>query len=133
KARQRVRQRRDVLRTGRQREWIIDERRATFDRADRSFGYAAKLDDPLGDQVDVSLDGFVDFVEQLMESDERRALHIPMRLLALRLQVDALGEALVEERYHLDACRFRQIVLRRKQPRWFALAARRQGLLFGHA
>jgi len=46
---------------------------------------AADLDDALGDQIYVTLDVLVDVVEQLVEADERRAFHIPMRLLALSL------------------------------------------------
>src|SRR5882762_10323401 len=119
-----------MLAARRQRERIVDERGATLDHTDRSFRDPAELDDPLGDQVDVSLDGFVDLVEQLVKSDERRTLHVPMRLLALRLQVDALGEALVEERNDLEAYRFGQIMLRREKPCWFAGTACRDGLLF---
>src|SRR3989442_845547 len=54
-----------------------------------------------------------------------------MRLLALRLQVNALGQALVEQRNHVDARCFGKIVLCLKQPRWLARAGRRHGLLGG--
>src|SRR5204863_9830901 len=103
------------------------------DYADRAFGNAAELDDPLGDQIHVAFDRLVDVVEQLVKSDERRALHVPVRLLALCLQIDALGEALVEERNHLETDRLRQIILRRVEPRRFALAPGRHGRLLGDA
>jgi len=40
-----------------------------------------------------------------------------MRLLALRLEVDGFGEALIEQPDHLDAARFGQVILRRIQLR----------------
>src|SRR5213083_124806 len=88
----RVRQRRHVLRSGRETEGIVDEGGALRDDPHRTLGNAAELHDPLGEQVRVLLDVLGDLVEQLMEGDERGALHVPVRLLALRLQIDAVGE-----------------------------------------
>src|SRR2546422_5752777 len=51
-----------------------------------------------------------------MKRDEGGPLHVPVGLLALRLQVDAVGEALVEEPYHLAPGGLRQIVLRGIEP-----------------
>ena len=47
-----------------------------------------------------------------MERDERGTFDVPVRLLALGLQVDPVGESLVEQRDHLGAGRLRKIVLR---------------------
>ena len=62
-------------------------------------------------QIDVLLDILVDLVEQLVQRDERRALHVPVGLLALGLQVDAVGQALVQQLDDLDPARLGQIVL----------------------
>src|SRR5437899_411277 len=46
-----------------------------------------------------------------MEGDERRALHVPVGLLALGLEVDAVGEALVQQPDRLEAGGLGQVVL----------------------
>src|SRR5216110_833697 len=71
----------------------------------------------LGDQIHVFLHVFIDVIEQLVERDERRALHVPVRLLALRLEIDRLGEALIEQPDHFDSGFFGQVVLGRIQLR----------------
>src|SRR5438552_12978043 len=109
----RVRQRRHVLRTGGERQRIVNEGRPSLNDAHGPFGDAAELDDSLGDQIHVRLDVFVDLVKQLVERDERGAFHVPVSLLALCLQVDAVGEALIEQPDRLEPPGLRQIVFRR--------------------
>ena len=65
----------------------------------------------LRDQVDILLDVFVHFVEELVKSDEIRTLDVPVRLFALGLQIDCVGESCVENVDHLAANGFGQIVL----------------------
>ena len=69
----------------------------------RALGDAAELHRPLGDVVHVVLDVLVDLVEQLVQGDEVRPLDVPVGLLGLRLQVDAVGQPGVEQLDHLDA------------------------------
>jgi hypothetical protein len=57
----------------------------------------AELNEPLCEEVDVVLDVAVYVVEELMERDEARSLHIPVRMLALGLKVDRVGETLIQE------------------------------------
>jgi hypothetical protein len=47
-----------------------------------------------------------------MEGDEVRALDVPVRLLGLRLEVDAVRQPRVEQLDRLDTSRLRKIVLR---------------------
>ena len=101
-----------MLGAGREPEGIVHERGAVRHDAHRALGNAPELYDPLGDQIDVVLDVLVDLVEQFVQRDEGRALHVPVGLLALRLQVDALGEPLIEEPHRLAPAGLRQIVLR---------------------
>src|SRR4030095_5894527 len=80
----------------------------------------------------ILLDILVDLVEQLVQRDERGPFHVPVGLLALRLQVDAIGEALIEQLDRLSAGGLREIVLggvqaARVGPRVRALARRRLG------
>ena len=67
----------------------------------RPLGYAAELHRPLGDVVHVVLHLLVDLVEQLVQGDEVRPLDVPVGLLGLRLQVDAVGQPRVEQLDHL--------------------------------
>ena len=78
----------------------------------RPLGHAAELHRPLGDLVHVFLHLLVDLVEQLVQGDEVRPLDVPVGLLGLRLQVDAVGQPCVEQLDHLDAGRLGQVVLR---------------------
>jgi hypothetical protein len=99
------------------RERVLGQRRTLRHGARRAFGHATELGDALGNQVDVLLDGLVDLVEELVERDELRPLHVPMRLLAHRLEVDAVSEPLVEEPDDLGACGRREVVFRREETR----------------
>ena len=84
--------------------------------ASGAFGDAAELDHPLGQQIDVLLHVLVDFVEQLVQGDELRALHVPVGLLALGLEIDAVGEPPVEQLGDLGPGLHREVVLGREQP-----------------
>jgi hypothetical protein len=79
------------------------------------YGHTAELHSSFGDGVHVILNVLVDFVEQFVQSDERRALDVPMRLLCLRLQVDSVGQSRVQQIDRLHTNFFREIVLCLKQ------------------
>src|SRR5260370_37452472 len=85
---------------------VFGERRSLRDGPRRAFDHPAQLDGPLGDQVDVLFDVVVHLVEQLKEGDEMRPLHVPMRLLRLRLQIYGVGEPRVAQVDHLPPRRF---------------------------
>jgi len=55
----------------------------------------AKLNRPFGNQVDVVFDTFVHLIEELMQCDEVRPLDIPVRVFAMQLQINGLGEGCV--------------------------------------
>ena len=76
----------------------VDSRSATFDlgRRRQSLSDASELHDAFREQVDdVVSHGLVDLIEQLMERDEVCALDVPMRLLALEREVDAITSSLI--------------------------------------
>src|SRR5207237_6402834 len=54
----------------------------------------------------------VHLVEELMQGDEVRPFHVPMRLLGLRLQVDGIRQPRVAQFDHLAPRAFGQVVLR---------------------
>src|SRR5438046_4893018 len=78
----------------------------------RALGNAAELHCPLGDVVHVVLYFLVDPVEQLVQGDEVRPLDVPVGVLGLRLQVDAVGQASDEQFDSLDAGGLGEAVLR---------------------
>src|SRR5260221_8149960 len=95
--RQRARQRVRVIAPGNRLGGILAERRSLCDNSRRSLGDATELHGALGNEIHVLLDVLVHLVEQLVQSDEGRTLHVPMSLLALGLQVDGVGEPRVQE------------------------------------
>ena len=102
-----------MLLARRDRQRIVHQDAALGYDAGGAFGDPAELDDPLGNEVHVLLDCLVDLVEQLVERDEAGAFHVPVGLLALGLEVDAVRQALVEEVDGLDPARLREVVLGR--------------------
>ena len=62
----------------------------------RALGGAAQAGDALGDLVDLLQHHIGNLVEQLVQGDEIRTLHVPMRLLDLALQIDGVGQAIIE-------------------------------------
>ncbi len=92
---------------------VFGQRRPLRHRARRSVGNAAELYRALRDQVDVFLNIVVHLVEQLMQGDEIRAFHVPVRLLGLGLEIDGIGEPRVAQVDHLPPRSFRKVVLRR--------------------
>jgi hypothetical protein len=61
----------------------------------RRVSKTAKLDRPLGNQVDVVFDTFVHLIEELMQCDEVRPLYVPVRVFAMQLQINRFREACV--------------------------------------
>ena len=56
-------------------------------------GHAAERRDPLGEQIDVTLRRIVEGIEQLVQLEEGRAAHVPVRLLHLGLDIEGVGQA----------------------------------------
>jgi hypothetical protein len=73
----------------------------------RRISDPAKLDRPLGYQVDVVFDTFVDLIEELMQRDEVRPFDIPVRVFAMQLQINGIGEACVALLNDLDTFHLR--------------------------
>ena len=61
----------------------------------RGISDTAELDRPLGNQVDVVFDTLVDLIEELMQRDEVRPFDIPVRVFAMQLEINGIGEACV--------------------------------------
>src|SRR5581483_4872328 len=108
--RQRRGQRLDVLLLRVRLVRIFLELASAGDLMDRAFGDAAELDDALRDQIGVLLGIVHDFVEQLVEPDEVLALDVPMGLLGLMHQIEAVGEPRIEHLNHRLAGFFGKIV-----------------------
>jgi hypothetical protein len=53
------------------------------------------LDRPLGNELDIVFDIFVHLIKELMQGDEVRPLYIPVRVFAMQLQINGIGEACV--------------------------------------
>ena len=70
----------------------------------------AERDRALRDVVDVLLQLLAERVEQLVQADELRALHVPVRVLDLQVQVDGAGQPAVEQLTDARADVERQIV-----------------------
>jgi len=64
---------------------ILRELRPLHDHVRRAFGDCTERHCALRDVVDVLLQLLTELVEQLVQRDEARALHVPVRVL--RLQV----------------------------------------------
>jgi hypothetical protein len=75
----------------------------------RALGDATELDDPLGDVVNILFRILTDLVEHLVQGDEVGALGDPVGLLGLRLQVDGVREAGVEQGHYLVAGLFGEV------------------------
>src|SRR5205085_11715880 len=73
---------------------------------------AAELNGALGDLVDGFASGVGDLVEELVQRDELRALHVPVRLFRLVLEVDGARELRVQELDELSARFLGEVVLR---------------------
>src|SRR6185503_19632513 len=90
---------------------------------------AAQLHDPLRDQIHVFGDAGVELVEQLVESDEARPFDVPVGVLDLEHQVDAIPEPPTEELVDLRANRYGQVIPRivhRRRLRLWHLALKRK-------
>src|ERR1700730_1890931 len=79
---------------------------------DGALGGAAQAGDALGDLIDLFQHGVGDLVEELMQGNEIRALHIPMRMFNLALQIDRVGQGVVQNHDDIAPDFLRQIDLR---------------------
>src|SRR5271163_4882212 len=76
-----------------------------------AFGGAPKTGHPFGDYIDLFENDIRDLIEQLVQGDEMRALHVPVRLFDLALQVDGVSQPIVQNYNDVTADFFRQIDL----------------------
>ena len=74
------------------------------------FGDPAELNDALREQVHVLVGGSVNLVEQFVQRDEVGPFHVPVRLLRLELEVDRVGQSLVQQVDHLTTGGFGDVV-----------------------
>src|SRR5688572_14252296 len=79
------------------RNGVFRKARSLHDHAGGSIGDSAELHSTFSDQVDVFLNILVNLVEQFVKVDEIRALHVPVCVLALSLQVDSIRESCIAE------------------------------------
>ena len=79
---------------------------------DRALCSAAPLDDALRQQIHVVLGRVDHLVEQFVQCNKARALDIPMCLLGLVHEVNAVGEPCVEDHDGIGTRVCRQIILR---------------------
>ena len=97
---------------------VLTERGPLRHHPGRSLGNAAQLHRALGDVVHVVFHRLVDAVEQLVQRDEVRPLDVPVGLLGLRLEVDAVGQPGVEQLDRLDVDLRRQVLRGLEQGDW---------------
>ena len=64
---------------------VLSQARPLHDHPRRAISIAAQLDGAFGEKIDIILDIFIYFVEELVKSDEIRSFHVPMGVLALCL------------------------------------------------
>src|SRR5262252_7410846 len=93
------------------RERVGFQSRAGGRHLDRPFCGAAELDDALRQEIHSVLGRIDHLVEQLVQADKARPLDIPMRLLGLVHEVNAVGKSRVEDLNDLSSRVCRQIIL----------------------
>ena len=100
-----------MLRSRGDREGVGHQRRAWSDRLQRALGGSAERGDTLRHQVDELPHLVGDLVEELVERDEIRTLHVPMCLLGLQGEIDREREIAAEQRDRFRAHGLRKRVL----------------------
>ena len=97
----------DLMLQGKQAHWNVKgpsfiALHELFDKvvesAEEWVDLTAERRDPLGDQVHELPRVVGDLVEELVERDEVRPLHVPMRLLGLQGEIDGEGQVLSQQR-----------------------------------
>src|SRR5216683_5487466 len=78
----------------------------------RPFGRTSQARHAFGDRVDLFQEEIGDLVEQLVQGDEMRTLHVPVCLLDLALQVNRIGQPIIEYDNDVTADFLRKINLR---------------------
>jgi hypothetical protein len=76
---------------------ILGEPRPACRNAHRSFGDAAQLRDPFRYQVNVLVRAVNHFVKEFMERYEIRPLYVPVGLLGLHPQINAVSQPVAEK------------------------------------
>src|ERR1700722_4014485 len=79
---------------------------------DGAFGGSSQAGDSFRDLVDLFQDDIGQLVEQLVQSDKIGAFDVPMRLLYLALQIDGVGQPIIQYDGNIAADFLRQIDLR---------------------
>jgi hypothetical protein len=86
-----------------QAERVHGQLRAAGHGLNRAFGGSSQRGDAFGHVIDVATEIAGNLVEQFVPGDEVRALHVPVRLLGLELQIDRVRQAGVQDRDDLGA------------------------------
>jgi hypothetical protein len=76
---------------------ILSQSRLRGRDASSAFGDTTQLDHSFGERINVGFDRFGDFIEQLVETNEARPLHVPVGLLHLRFQIDRTGKSQIQQ------------------------------------
>src|SRR5439155_14793079 len=84
---------------------VFRQVRPLHNHARRSFGITAKLDGALGDEINIFFYILVHLIEELVQSDEVRSFDVPVRVLALRLQIDCISQTCIAQFDNLGASR----------------------------
>src|SRR5262245_61955201 len=108
---QRGRERLNMVALLHQRERVGFQTRARRRHLDRPLRGATQLDDAFREQIHGVLGGIDHLVEQLVQRDKARPLDIPVRLLGLVHEVNAVGAPRVEDLDHLSTRLGLQIIL----------------------
>lgn len=103
----------DVIAAAGDGEGVSGELGFLADRGDGSFGRSAEGGDAFGDVINESQNLAGDAVEEFVEGDEVGAFDVPVGLFGLELQIDEVGQVLVEELANLGAFIGGKIILGR--------------------
>src|SRR5690242_6201216 len=107
----RARERLEMLRSRGNGEGVRRQRGSRSDRLQRALGGTTERGDALRNQIHELPHLVGDLVEKLVERDEIRTLHVPMRLLGLQREVDREREMAAEQRDRFCAYGLRKRVL----------------------
>jgi hypothetical protein len=62
-----------------------------------AFGHSAQCDSTFGDQIHVLAGRIGHTVEQIVQADKVRAFDVPVGVFRLQLEIDRVGQAVVEQ------------------------------------
>src|SRR6202035_209208 len=94
-----------------------------------AFGRTSQARHSLGDGVDLFQEEIGDLVEQFVQGDEMRTLHVPVCLLDLALQVNRIGQPIIEYDNDVTADFLRKINLRLVHRRSYGIMTSKQAAI----